>query len=619
MKIKKYIKYLIWTGIIFLILSNILHVDKPEMPETIKTQALSQNAEVKYPGDFKTIEINGREYIQARGEVGKYGGTLNNSTIGEGPKTFNPWNAKDATSSQMSELMFDGLVTTDAYTGQVIPLLAKSVEVDKTGTIYTVKLRKGLKWSDGKPINAEDVVFTWNKIIAGGFGNTSARDNTLIDGKMPEVKALDKLTVQFITPKPFAPFLRQLTQSIAPKHILEPVANKGKTAFDSFWGVTTEPDKFVTSGKFKLQRYIPAQRVEFIRNTDYYAIDKKGQKLPYLDKYIFYIVGDINNQVLKFESKQIDTLALSGSNVARFKELEKHSDYKIYNLGPDTSTMFLSFNLNKRKNTDGKYYVDPAKQRWFNDKNFRKAVNLAIDRENAVLNILRGVGSPLYTAESLSSVFLNENLKNGEPGNIDKAKNLLKQSGFTWNNKGKLLDNKGNIVEFNIITNAGNTEREALGVMIKEDLEKLGIKINFKPIEFNVLVGKLSDSLEWEAVIIGLTGSPLEPHSGRNVWSSTGALHLFNQRKKHDLQNATDLSEWEKELDEIFEKGALAIEFKERKKYYDRYQEIVWEYNPFIYIYSNLTIVAVRNNFGNITPTTLGGVLHNLEEIYVKE
>ncbi|OGI02162.1 MAG: hypothetical protein A2Y25_04800 [Candidatus Melainabacteria bacterium GWF2_37_15] len=601
MKTKDIIFFIVLVGLVLFIIGNVLHIDRPTVKENQPAPSFNMQVAKKF-----------------KKETGKYGGTLYNSTIGEGPKTFNPWNAKDNTSAEMGGLMFDGLVTTDAYTGQVKPLIAESFKVDKTGTVYTVKLRKNLKWSDGKPITSADVAFTWNKIIAEGYGNTSARDNVLIDEKMPQVRAIDKLTVQFITPKPFAPFLRQLSQSIAPKHVFEPIVKKGKAEFDAFYGVTTPAKDFVTSGMFRLEKYIPAQRVVFTRNPNYYKFDVKGQRLPYLDKYIFYIVGDINNQVLKFESGQLDILPLSGGNVARFKELEKRSDYKIYNLGPDTGTMFMSFNLNRRKDKEGKYYVDPVKQQWFNDKNFREAVNIAIDRESIVMNILRGVGAPLYTAESLSSIFLNEKLKNGKSRNLEKAKELLKGSGFMWNAKGQLLDKGGNPVVFTLITNAGNTERESIGVMIKQDLEELGMKVNFKPIEFNVLVGKISDSFDWEAVIIGLTGSPLEPHSGRNVWSSTGALHMFNQRKGKDLEIMADLRPWEKELDIIYEKGATTLDFDKRKQYYDKYQEIVYEYNPFIYIYSGLMVYAVRDKFGNLNPTPLGGVLHNLEEIYVK-
>jgi peptide/nickel transport system substrate-binding protein len=618
MKYLKFIKILLILSILLFLLKSCLHADVPQKVDDRSSIAKALTTMIKTPSAFKTVEINGIEYRQSRGEIGKLGGTLSSSSIGEGPKTFNPWNSTDATSSMLGELMFDGLVSTDAYTGQVIPTMAKSFSIDKTGRIYTIKLRKGLKWSDGVEITSKDVVFTWNDIIAGGYGNTSMLDNIMINGKPPVVSAIDKYTVKFITPEPFAPFLRQLNQSIAPEHILAPVVKKGKKEFASFWGVTTPPKKLVTSGAFRLSNYIPAQRIEFVRNPNYYMIDKKGQKLPYLDKYLIHIVGDLNNQVLKFEAGQLDLLALNGANVARFKAIEDKSDYKVYNLGADTGTMFLTFNINTRKNSDEKYYVDPIKEKWFSDKNFRKAVSLSLDRESIVANILRGVGAPLYTAESLSSIFLNQKLKNGEPRNLVKAKDLLKKSGFYWNKTGQLFDKDGNKVEFDLSTNAGNTEREATGVMVKQDLEELGMKVNFKPIEFNVLVGKLVDSLDWQAVIMGLTGSQLEPHSGRNVWSSTGSLHMFNQRKGEDLTNPKDILVWEKEIDQIFEESAKTVDFKKRKALYDRYQEIVWEYNPFIYVYSPLRVYAVRKKFGNMQPTPIGGVTHNLEEIYVK-
>jgi len=621
MKIYRIIKILILLCVVGFLLKSCLHRDFPENEITrdIFESVKKQDELCQKPAPPQSIYLNGRDYRLSRSPVGIYGGTLYSSTIGEGPKTFNPWNSTDATSSMVGELLFDGLVSTDPYTGQVIPMLAKSFAIDKTGCIYTITLRRGLKWSDGKPITADDVVFTWKDIIAGGFGNTSMLDNIMINGKAPEVKKIDNYIVVFKTSQPFAPFLRQLSQSIAPKHVLLPVVKKGKKAFNSYWGVTTNPKDLVTSGMFKLDRYITAQRLEFVRNSDYYSIDTKNQKLPYLDKYIIYIVGDLNNQVLKFEAGQLDYISLNGADVARFKQKEAHSDYKIYNLGADTGTMFLTFNLNTRKNSDGKYYVKPIKQKWFNDKNFRKAVSLAIDRENIVANILRGVGSPLYTAESLSSIFLNQKLKDGESKNIDKARKLLSKSGFYLDKRGTLHDKSGNIVEFDLATNAGNTERESTGVMIKQDLEELGIKVNFKPVEFNVLVGKLVDSLDWEAVVLGLTGSPLEPNSGRNVWNSNAALHMFNQRKPSDLAQYHDILPWEKRLDELFEQGAKTVNFSQRQKIYDQYQQIVYDYNPFIYIYSPLRVFAVRNKFGNLCPMPLGGVAYNLDEIYVKK
>lgn len=578
------------------------------------TQEKSQNTateQIIYPQNQKNITIADVDYLQSQAGIGIYGGSLVASTIGEGPKTFNPFNTKDNISAMMSEIMYDGLLTTHPVTGQPIPKLAKSFSVN--GNDYIIHLRHGIKWSDGKPITADDVVFTWQNIIFDGFGNTSTRDSIIIDGKLPTVKKIDDYTVEFKTPQPFAPFIRMLSTPIAPKHIFEPAVKKGKEYFETFLSTNIDPKILVTSGAFKLKEYVPAQRVVFERNPNYYMINKNNQKLPYLDKLVYLIVGDINNEVLKFEGGELDTIGLQGANVARFKELEKHSNFKVYNLGPDTGTMFVSFNLNNRKDKNGKYFVDLKKQRWFQDKNFRQAVDYAIDRKNMVLNIANGLAAPLYTAESLNSIYLNKNLKPYDR-NIEKSKDLLKKSGYWWDKKGHLMDKFGNHVEFNLFTNAGNTEREAIGVMVKQDLEDLGMKINFKPIEFNSLVNKLVNTSDWDIVIMGLTGSPIEPNGGKNVWMSNGTLHMFNQRPAGYTKD--DRYSWEKELDYLYTQGALATTFEARKKFYDEYQKIVYEEKPFVYIYSPLRITAIRTKFKNVFPTSLGGVTYNIEEIY---
>ncbi len=564
-----------------------------------------------------TKYYNGIDYKMSRSAVGKYGGQIITSTIGEGPKTFNPWESKDATSSQIGDLMYDSLFTTDPITGEVIPNLAKELKVSQDLKTYTVTLRRGVKWSDGKEITADDVVFTWNDIILAGFGNTSIRDSALIDGEYPKVKKIDKYTVEFQIKKPFAPFQRIVGTQIAPAHIFKPVVQKGHRYFDSYLGTTINPDKIVASGPFILEEYVPAQRVILKRNPNYYAMDADNNILPYIDKYVILIVGDLNNELLKFEAGELDVISVRGKDMARFKEKEKRGKYKIYNLGPNTGTMFLAFNLNTRKNKDGKYYVPPVKQKWFNDINFRTAIDYAIDKSAMVYNIANGAAEPLFTAESPSSIFLNEKLAAGHEQNIEYSKKLLKEAGYNLDKENILHDKDGNPVEFDLYTNAGQTEREACGVMVKEDLKKLGIKVNFKPIEFNSLVSKMMTTSDWDMVLMGLTGSPLEPHSGKNVWYSKGHLHLFNMRFDGDKEDT--ILPWEKELDDIIEKGALELDYAKRKSIYDKYQQIIYDERPFIYLYSSLTMTAVRDKIKNLHPTPLGGTLHNLDELYIEE
>ncbi|MBR1425106.1 ABC transporter substrate-binding protein [bacterium] len=574
---------------------------------------VEQTIEQQYPQP-QNITIDGIDYLQSQAPIGNFGGELVSSTIGEGPKTFNPFNTKDNVSSLMANTMYDGLLTSNPDNGKPMPKLAKSFSISPDEKTYTVILRKGIKWSDGKPITADDVVFTWKDIIFAGMGDTSTRDSLVINGELPTVEKIDNYTVKFHTPQPYAPFLMMLSTPIAPKHIFAPAVKKGNEYFDSFLSTNTKPQDFVTSGAFKLKEYIPAQRVVFERNPNYYEINKNDEKLPYLDKIVYLIVADLNNEVLKFEAGELDIISLQGSKVARYKTLEPHSNFKLYNLGPTTGTMYLSMNLNNRKDSNGKFYVEQVKQHWFQDLNFRQAVDYAIDRKNMVLNIANGIGEPLYTPESLNSIFLNKNLKPYDK-NLNKSRELLKKSGFYTDEKGRLYDRSGNRVEFNLYTNAGNTEREAIGVMVKQDLEDLGMKVNFKPIEFNTLVNKLVSTYDWDMVIMGLTGSPLEPNGGKNVWLSDGRLHMFNMRSPQEGKKG--ILPWEKELDELFTKGALATKFEERKKYYDKYQEIVYHEKPFIYIYSPTIIIAVRDKFRNIYPSSLGGITHNIEEIWI--
>ncbi len=553
--------------------------------------------------------------MQSQLPIGKFGGTFFTSTLGEGPQTFNPFNSKDALSSEIGDLLFDGLTMTDANTGEVIPKLAKSFEISDNGKKYIIHLRHGVKWSDGKTLNADDVFYTWNTIIFGGFGNTSTRDSLYIDGKLPTIKKIDNYTIEFDLPRAFSPFLRNLSSAIAPKHIFKPVTDKGKEAFNSYLSANANVKNIVSSGAFLFEQYVPAQRVTLKRNPNYYVINKKDQRLPYLDKYVFLIVGDQNNELLKFEAGELDVIGLKGADIARYKAKEQKGNYKLYNLGPTTSTMFLAFNLTTGTDKNGKPHVEIYKQKWFNSKNFRTAIDYAINRNNMIFNIANGAAKPLFTAEALPSIFLNKKIATGHSQDIEYAKKLLADDGFKYKKDGFLYDKDEHQVEFNLLTNAGNLEREAIGVMIKQDLEDIGIKVNFRPIEFNSLVGKLTNSLDWETTIMGLTGSPLEPYSGKNVWNSRGPLHLFNQRTTPDANNT--LLPWEKELDRIFEEAPLHNNIEEQRKYYDRYQEIIYEQKPIIYLYSPINIVAVKNRIKNLQPNNILGVMSNPDEIYI--
>lgn len=581
------------------------------------------------PGPFQTQLIDGTEAMVARGEVGQRGGTLTLSTFGSGPKTFNAWTASDVESDGIGLLQFERLVDIDGFTGKYYGRLAKDFEVSPDNKTYTFHLRKGLKWSDGHPLTADDVVFTFNNIVGAGFGNSSRRDVLMVGGVYPRFEKVDDYTVRVSTPQPFVPLLNGLVQAVAPKHVFEPIVKKGRDEFNSFWDTNVTGDKLVVSGPFKLVRYVPSQRVEFERNPNYFMVDRKGTPLPYLDRFVQLIVPDQNTQILKFLGKELDFLdirSVRGADVSILRPRQRTDNFKLFNLGPDDGTLFLTLNMCRRTNPKTKKpYVDPVKQEWFNNQKFRQAVSHAINRQQIVDNVLKGVGLPLYTSESISCLFFNKNLQ-PYPQDLDLAAKLLQEAGFVKKPDGRLYDAKGNQVEFTLLTNAGNTSRDGACISIANELGKLGMKVNYQPVDFNMLIGKLDHSLEWEAVVMGLTGSRIEPYNGANVWKSNGRLHMFDQRLPNDKGEvvAPDARDWEKRIDELFDKGAVTFDFNERKKYYDEYQTIAYDQQPFIYVYNILDITALRNKVKNYKPTKYGvfytplGSLHNVEEIFIE-
>lgn len=596
-------------------------------PSTTATAPTSLATPVNPPAapPYGEVEVDGVEMRQGRYPQGEFGGTLVQSIIASDPKTFNAWASNDSTSSKLAGLMWGALLGTDPFTGDIITDMAKSYEVKPDHVTYITHLRKGLKWSDGKPITAEDVAFTFNTLVAGGYGNASLKDVVSVEGQPPKVTVVDELTNEFVTAKPFAPFLRTAGGiPIAPKHIIEPIikGKDGRAKFQQLWSPSgIDPKNIVTSGPFRLDRFTPSQRVEFVRANNYYVADTKGKQLPYLDRLVYLFVPDVNTNLLKFKAGEIDISQVRNKDAVELQKEADKNNFKLYNLGQDSGSTFLMFNLNRRTNKDGKPYVKPYKSAWFNDINFRQAINHAINRQLMVDGYLRGIGVPTFTGDVKSSPFYNNSLQAITP-DFDYSMNLLKKSGFV--KKGDALyDKDGHRVEFDMLAGAGGTFMPAVAGYITTDLKKLGIKANFQEVEFNSLINKVSSSKDWEACLFGLTGDPMEPNNGSNVYRSDGRLHLFDIRE----QNAdgktvvADARDWEKQIDDLYNKGAIEFDNAKRKEIYGQAQKILYDQVPFIYLCSPMDIVATRNTLRNYVPTQMSVSqqtygLHNLDEIY---
>ncbi len=563
-----------------------------------------------------------KSFNETKSKDSKFGGTLKLTQRGQDAKTLNPWIATDAGSSQYGSMMFLGLIKFNPDSDQPEPLLAQDFKISKDQKTITVTLRDNIFWSDGEKITIEDVLFTWNKLLRDQIAISMTRDIILVDGEFPEVKKLNERTIQFKTKTIFAPFLRNLGVEIAPKHhVLEHLKKaNAKTlkekqlAFNNYLNIHSKAEDIVCSAAFKFSKIQSGERIEFVRNPRYFETDyETGKNYPYIDRIIYSYVQDDSADIFKFLSGESMILGVSPNNAAFIKSIEKKYNFKLIDLGPSQTSNFIWFNMSKN--------IPEPKYSWFNNREFREAVSLTIDRENIINNVFQGLGSPLNTSFPNISPFYNPKVKVNPLADTKKALEILSKAGFTLKfnhetQEKELYDSKSNRVEFDLFTNSGNRERELMGVIISENLKEIGIKANFKLLEFNNFVGKIMSAKDYDAGILGFTGgSSNEPNSSANVWTSSGRLHAFDP--KATQENPLTRS-WEKEIDSIFSQGVKTMDFNERKAIYGKFQEIVFKEKPFIYLATPRIFTAVSKDLGGIRKTKYAGIIPDLAKVYLK-
>ncbi|NET57617.1 MAG: ABC transporter substrate-binding protein, partial [Symploca sp. SIO2E6] len=489
-------------------------------------------------------------------------------------------------------------------------------------------LREGLKWSDGEPLTTDDVVFSYNEVYLNNKVPTGIRDILRIGetGAFPSVKKLSQQRVEFTVPEPFAPFLRYAGGiPILPAHALLKSVNttdaNGNLKFLSTWGTDVDPEEIVGNGPYRMVSYTPSQRVIFERNPYYWRQDTQGNPQPYIERIVLQIIENSDTQFLTFRSGGLDSLAVTPEAFGLLKKGEQLGQYTIYNGGPPSDSRFIGFNLNQARNEKGQPFVDPIKSRWFNTLAFRQAVAYGIDRETMKNTTYRGLGELQHSPIGVESPFYlspEEGLKvySYQP---QKAKQLLLDAGFSYNSQEQLVDWDGNQVKFTLLVKAEEKSRVDAAVQIQQDLAKLGMQADLQVINFNVVVQKLS-SRDWEAYVGGFGGGGSEPHSGFNIWYTKGSLHQFNQSPQPGEPQIAGwkASDWELEIDRLFQQGAQELDENKRKEIYGQFQQIVAEQVPFFFLVNSLSLEAVRDHVKNIKFSALGGAFWNLHELRIE-
>jgi peptide/nickel transport system substrate-binding protein len=551
----------------------------------------------------------GEELERAADVSGQYGGHL---TVGERaePKTLNPVIATDAVSRELIGRLMADLIDINRASQRTEPALAKSWKTSPDGRVFTLQLRKGLRFSDGHPFDADDVMFSF-AVYLDEKVDSPQRDLLIIDGKPLTVTKLDQYTVRFTLPRPYAAAERLFDGlAMLPKHLLEKPYREGK--FELAWSMNTAAGQIAGLGPFRLKQYVPGQRVVLERNPYYWKVDHDNHRLPYLDEVVFLFVGTEDAQVMHFEAGETDVISrLSAENYHLLERERDRNRAQLADLGPSLEYNFLLFNQN---DLGSKKLEDIArKQTWFRGLKFRQAVSAAIDRD-AIVRLVYGTrGAALWgNVGPGNRMWVNAEIPHPQRS-LDAARQLLKNAGFSWTPAGQLLDPARVPVEFSIITSSSNTQRMKMATLIQDDLSQLGMQVHVVPVEFRALIDRVLQSFNYEAAIMGLGGGDADPNPEMNVWTSSGTSHLWH------LGESQPATSWEREIDQLMQQQMITLDYSKRKQLYDRVQQLIAENLPFIFLATPNILAGAHPRIGNFHPAVLDPcTLWNADELYVR-
>ena len=486
------------------------------------------------------------------------------------PKTFDPLKVEDEASASIRYLTGGVLVRVNRQTQELEPALAQSWKVSKDGRQITFRLRSGISFSDGTPFSAGDVAYTIQQLMDPALHSPTGDAFRSGTGNV-ETKVISPTQVSITFPASVAG-LDRLFDQVA---ILSERSPRKESA---------------VLGPFMLADYKPGAAVLLKRNPNYWKSDEQGRKLPYLNSIRLDIQPNRDVEMLRFKRGELDLINSLDSEY--FDKLEATSPQLVHDAGPSLDSEQLWFN------EVAKAPIPGYKRNWFRSANFRRAISEAINREDLSRIVFHGHAQPAAGPFSPANKFwFNSRLK---PliYSPDAALKALQSDGFRLEN-GVLKDKDGNEVVFSIITNAGSKTRERMAVLIQDDLQKIGIHVNVVTLDFPSLIERMTQSFDYEAIILGLTNVDLDPNGEMNVWLSSAENHQWNPQQK------TPETSWEAEIDRLMRAQASSTDLKRRKEAFDRVQEIVVEEQPFIFLINKNALSAASTAVHGAAPVIL--------------
>jgi peptide/nickel transport system substrate-binding protein len=526
------------------------------------------------------------------------------------PRSFNPIFAADEPSHEVVWRMHADLIHINRETQRTEPALAESWTPLAGGRGYRVKLRQGVHFSDGHIFDADDVVFTFRAHLDPAV-KSPQRELLTVNGKPISVRKIDAYTVEFDLGGPYGPAERIFDSiAILPRHLLENTYKSGHLA--QAWGLAEKPTAMAGLGPFRLKSYAPGQGVVLERNPYYWKRDAQMRPLPYLDGILFRTIPDEEGQVLRFSGGDGDVLnhvsAKSYGLLARDAEAR---GLVVRDLGASLEYTFLFFNLNP----PGKVPAGvAAKQEFFRDARFRRAVSLAVDRAAMVKLVYGGRATALATHVTPANRAWRDASLRAPVRSLAEARKLLEAMGCRRGGDGVLRDHGGRPVGFTLLVSASNQERTQLAAMIQQDLKELGIEVQVAALEFRTLLERVLRSKNYEACLFALGSGDVDPGSEMSVWPSDAATHVWAPAQE------TPGSDWEAEIDRLMRQQMSTPGYAARKRLYDRVQQIEAREAPIVALLSPNVLVAAKWRVGNFRPAVLDhSTLWNADELFLRK
>ena len=497
------------------------------------------------------------------------GGELHFCLHGE-PKTFNPVLVDDEASENIRYLTGGVLIRLNRETQALEPSLATSWNISRDRRTITFHLRKGLYFSDGTKFTSEDVAHTMRLVMDPATHSPTGDAFRSGQGNV-EVKTPSEDTAIVMFPAPVAGLERLFDQvAIVSAH--------------------SPKKEMAVLGPFYVSEYKPGSYVLLRKNPNYWKHDAQGRTLPYVDTLRIDIQRNREIELVRFRRGELQLI--NRLDADQFEQLRKDEQQEARNAGTGLDAEEVWFNQTANAP------LPAYKKAWFQRTEFRRAISLAINRADLARIVYHGYAKPAYGPVSPANRFWFNSALTEPRHDPQQALALLAKAGFRYQNE-ILKDGAGNRVEFTIVTNSGNPAREKMATMIQQDLEEVGIQVKVVTLDFPSLIERMTRSFDYEACLLGLVNTDLDPNGVMTVWLSSGENHQWNPNQK------TPATTWEAEIDELMRGQATAATEKERKAKFDRVQQIVAEQQPFIYLVNMDVLVALSPAVQGASPVVL--------------